>query len=543
MEKNTLIKSLQNKLLWEPFLDHMEREGFFKLTFIKTPKIFKGNKDYKLFKSSYIMLVGDPIQASVIRDTSHLHIRPYILFRPKVEAQLRVIVKNSQKFEIPITFAGGKTGLSGSYGNFGIIVDMVDFQSYKEPMRFDFKNDTIRVNQNVLVSDLIKYTLFESKKELIFPVQPASALKLPVRVGGLIASNASGVTSGKLGSVENWVNKIRVMRPNGAIVEIDKDNPLFMNVIGGNGYFGVILSAVFRLYRLETNLKQAILYGYNLNLAFKGLQSVLDSKIFPLVSEFVISDESLPGKFSELGGVSKKDKKVKWAALIEGSKNIIDEFIDVMKQQADCYWKILTEEEFQDYLKERSSFALIVQTEDKDTDYIAFPGFEDILSEPKNLPDIIETINELFVKHGFHKVIFGYGHINFRKGQGLLLHMRLPVPIPYFYKENENNLKLICETVFDVIINLKNKFNIKHKAEHSPGPFRIWLEPKFRKLLREETKNGEVFPNPHLMIFNELLLRKFKVSLDGLQSIDEQLAMSENEDLFVSAMVLYLSGE
>ncbi|GAG96095.1 unnamed protein product, partial [marine sediment metagenome] len=79
MEKNTLIKSLQNKLPWEPFLDHMEREGFFKLTFIKTPKIFKGNKDYKLFKSGYIMLVGDPIQASVIRDTSHLHIRPYIL--------------------------------------------------------------------------------------------------------------------------------------------------------------------------------------------------------------------------------------------------------------------------------------------------------------------------------------------------------------------------------------------------------------------------------------------------------------------------------
>ena len=109
---------------------------------------------------------------------------------------------------------------------------------------------------------------------------------------------------------------------------------------------------------------------------------------------------------------------MKWAALIEGSKNNVDKFIEVMKQQADCSWKILTEEEFQDYLQERSSFALLVQTEDKSTDYIAFPGFEDILSEPKNLPDIIETINELFRKHGFHKVIFGYGHINFRKGQG-----------------------------------------------------------------------------------------------------------------------------
>jgi FAD/FMN-containing dehydrogenase len=410
-------------------------------------------------------------------------------------------------------------------------------------MRFDFKNDTVLVNQNVLVSDLIKFTLLRSNTKFIFPVQPASALKLPVRVGGLIASNASGITSGKLGSVEDWIKTIRVMTPNGDVAEVDRNDPICLNIIGGNGYFGVILSAVFRLYRPETNLKQAILYGYNLNLAFKGLQSVLDSKIFPLISEFVISDENLPGKFSELGREKNKNKKVKWAAIIEGSKNNVDKFIDIMKQQADCFWKILTEEEFQDYLQERSSFALLVQTEDKTTDYIAFPGFEDILSEPKNLPDIIETINALFIKHGFHKVIFGYGHINFRKGQGLLLHMRLPVPIPYFYKENENNLKLICETVFDVIINLKNKFNIKHKAEHSPGPFKIWLEPKFRNLLRKETKNGDVFPNPHLMIFDELLLRKFKVSLDGLQNIDEQLPMSEKKDLFVSAMILYLSGE
>ncbi len=543
MKSNSLIKDLQNRIPWDKFLVKMKQHGFFKLTHIKTSKISENKSYYQSITSGYVMLVGDPIQASVIRDTSHLHIRPYVLFRPKIESQLRVILLISKKFEIPITFALGKTGLSGSYANFGIIVDMIDFSSYKEPIRLDLKKSTVRSNQNVLVSDLIKYTLFESKNEFIFPVQPASALKLPVRVGGLIASNASGITSGKLGSVENWVEKIRVMRPNGTIVEIDKDHTLFMKIIAGNGYFGVILSAIFRLYRPETNLKQAIMYGYNLNLAFKGLQSVLDSKIFPLVSEFVISDVNLPGKFSELGGESKKNKRVKWAALIEGSKNNVDKFIDVMKQQADCSWKILTEEEFQDYLQERSSFALLVQTEDKSTDYIAFPGFEDILSEPKNLPDIIETINELFIKHGFHKVIFGYGHINFRKGQGLLLHMRLPVPIQYFYKENEKNLKLICETVFEVIINLKNKFNIKHKAEHSPGPFRIWLDPEFRKLLRKETKNGAAFSNPHLMIFDELLLRKFKVSLDGLQSIDEQLHMSEKKDLFVSSMILYLSGK
>ncbi len=537
MNSLILIKDLQNRLPWDKFINNMEREGFFTLAYLKT--------NYQSIQSGYVMLVGDPIQASVIRDTSHLHIRPYILFRPKVESQLRVILKNSQKYNIPITFAGGKTGLSGGYSNYGIIIDMVDFQSYKEPMRFDFENNTVRVNQNVLVSDLIKYTLLRSEGKLIFPVQPASSYKLPVRVGGLIASNASGITSGKLGSVENWVETIRIMKPDGALAEVDRKDPLFLKIIGGNGYFSVILSATFKLYRPETNLKQAILYGYSIALAFNGLQSVLDSKIFPLVSEFVISAQHLPGKFNELGEENVEDKHIKWAVLIKGSADLVDKFVDSMKSEAHCEWNILSEEEFQDYLQERSIFALLIQSEDRSSNFIAFPGFEDILSEPKNLPEVIEMINDIFTKNGFHKVIFGYGHINFRKGQGLLLHMRLPVPIDFFYKENQEKVRIICETVYSVILNLNSKFKIKHKAEHSPGPFKIWLEPIFRRYLRERVSEGDVFMNPHLMIFDELFKRKFKSSISDLSNVDNDdfLSIEDKKYLFVSAMTLYLSGE
>ncbi|MBY8980492.1 MAG: FAD-binding oxidoreductase [Candidatus Lokiarchaeota archaeon] len=545
MNSSILIKDLQNRLPWEKFIDSMEREGFLKLTHIKTSKVSESKFNYQSIQSGSVMLVGDPIQASVIRDTSHLHIRPYVLFRPKVESQLRVILKNSQKFNIPITFAGGKTGLSGGYSNYGIIIDMIDFQSYKEPFRYDFKNNTVRVNQNVLVSDLIKYTLLRSDNKFIFPVQPASSYKLPVRVGGLIASNASGITSGKLGSVENWVETIRIMKPDGAMAEIDRNNPLFLKIIGGNGYFGVILSATFKLYRPETDLKHAILYGYNITHAFNGLQSILDSKIFPLVSEFVISDQKLPGKFNELGEENTEDKHIKWAVLIKGSANLVDKFIDSMKNEACCDWNILSEEEFQEYLQERSAFALIIQSEDRTSDFIAFPGFEDILSEPKNLPEVIEMINDIFTKNGFHKVIFGYGHINFRKGQGLLLHMRLPVPIDFFYKENQEKLRVICETVYSVILNLFSKFKIKHKAEHSPGPFKIWLDPIFRRYLREKVIKGEAFTNPHLMIFDELFIRKFKSSISSLSNADNDdfLSVEDKKYLFVSAMTLYLSGE
>jgi len=542
---NSLIKDLQNRLPWDKFIYNMEKEGFFILTNIKTFKLSENKSNYQSIQSGSVMLVGDPIQASVIRDTSHLHIRPYILFRPKVENQLRVILKNSRKFKIPITFAGGKTGLSGGYSNYGIIVDMVDFRSYKEPFQYDLINNTVRVNQNVLVSDLIKYTLLRSNNKLIFPVQPASSYKLPVRVGGLIASNASGITSGKLGSVENWVELIRIMKPDGTMAEVDRKDPLFLKIIGGNGYFGVILSATFKLYCPETNLKQVILYGYNIIHAFNGLQSVLDSKIFPLVSEFVISAQNLPGKFNKLGEENTENKHVKWAVIIKGSANLINGFINSMKTQTDCDWNMLNEEEFQEYLQERSGFALTIQSEDNSSDFIAFPGFEDILSEPKNLPEIIETINNIFIKNGFHKVVFGYGHINFRRGQGLLLHMRLPVPIDFFYKENQEKVKTICKTVYSVIFNLKAKFKIKHKVEHSPGPFKIWLNPIFRRYLRKSVSEGKAFPNPHLMIFDELIIRKFELTIENLsnEEIDDFISIEDKKHLFISAMKLYLSGE
>ena len=545
MKQITLTKDLQERLPWDKFIDEMEKLGFYKLTFINTSKESESKASYISIQTGYMMLIGDPIQASAIRDTSLLHIRPYILFRPKDERQLRLIITISQKFSIPITFAGGKTGLSGGYSNYGITVDLADFESYEEPILYDFKNNTVRANQNVLISDLIKYTERKSNNTFIFPVQPASALKLPVRVGGLIASNASGITSGKLGSIENWVETIRIMKPNGTITEISKNNPLFSKIIGGNGYFGAILSAVFKLYRPETNLKCAILYGYNTTNAFMGLQAVLELKIYPLISEFVISELKLPGRFNMLGENKVKEKSIKWAAMIKGSIEIIDKFIDVMNQKAHCYWDILSELDFEEYLQERSTFALLVQTEDSTSDFIAFPGFEDILSEPKNLPKTIEMINKIFTMKGFHEVIFGYGHINFRKGQGLLLHMRLPVPIEYFYKQNKENMKLVCETVYDVILNLKKDFNIKHKAEHSPGPFKIWLDSEFRSSLRTKVNTGEAFVNPHLNIFDELIRRNLGKSNDEIKDLENEknLSIELKKYLFVASMISYLTGE
>ena len=90
--------------------------------------------------------------------------------------------------------------------------------------------------------------------------------------------------------------------------------------------------------------------------------------------------------------------------------------------------------------------------------------------------------------------------------------MRLPVPVEYFYKENKEIMKHVCETVYEVIHNLKTRFKIKHKAEHSAGPFNIWLDSEFRRFLRKKVNEGEAFKNPHLLIFDELFVKKLGIS-------------------------------
>lgn len=534
MNRSDLILKLTQKFHWIDFIKRMEDLGFIKYELISNSL---SNSQSISINSGNVMLVDNFIEGGAIKDTSLLHINPYIIFRPLNEQQLVNIVKTSSKYEIPITFAGGKTGLSGAYANFGIIVDLADLKSITNEYSVDLEKGLLHVAQRVLVSDLIKIIPRLSKGRYIFPIQPASSFKLPVRIGGIISTDASGVTSGKLGSVFDWLEDIRIMAPDGKCTKILKNDPDFNKIVRGNGYFGIVLDATFKLYQPDENLSQVIIFGDDLNSAFKGLQQVLDDKIFPLVSEFVISPLKLPGEFANLS------ETVKWATLIQGSLSEVEPFVKIMEKNTLCSIVWLNNDEFDYYLKERSTYALLVQTSDKSSDYIAFPGFEDVLSPPKHLPEILSSINNIFERNGFQKIIFGYGHINFRRGKGILLHLRLPVPIEYFYKENKEKIHLICKTVFEVIHTLKNQFKISHKAEHSPGPFRIWLDPEYRELLRKEKDQGKIFANPHLMIYQELLLAKYFneiMSEKDLIEIDKNLPLRDQQELFIEAMKIYI---
>ena len=455
-------------------------------------------------QSGWLYYFNDLLFGAPIQDCSYLHISPMFLFRPFNSAQLQSIVKSCAQYKIPLTVAGGKTGLSGAYANPYCIVDMEYFHSLPDPYQFNFQAGTLVVDQQVLVAELISQTKKESHGTYIFPTQPSSAFKLPVTIGGILSTNASGVVSSKLGPISDWIISITIMLPTSEIHTIVPNDDLFNKIIGGLGYYGIILNTHIRLAPTPKNLSQSILYGDNLSGVFEGLQEIQEKQIFPLVNEFVLSEQGLPQKFGALFD----DKSVKWAILIKDNQETIEEYFLLLNSYCSAEQKSCTPSEFQQFLEERTSIALLSLPGSDSQEYLRFPGFEDILVQPKDFLKMLTQINQILHFHDFPSVIIGYGHLNFRKGRGILLHLRLPVLLSSYL----NNVKLarqkIAEIIFEINIYLLNH-DIRPKAEHGSGVFSVFESIETIIKWVDDIKHQNAFRNPHLLKFNEICIQEF----------------------------------
>jgi FAD/FMN-containing dehydrogenase len=489
-----LSESVKISNVFDSFEQEMLNSGF---TDIKG-KIEAERRE--IIDSGNLMAIENRIYGYGAKDCSELYMPPKYYFRPKTIEQLRTIVKSAYNHKTPLTVASGKTGLSAGYATFAALVDLDILAPSDEIIQFSENQDEITASQHVLIADLIKLVPIYTKKKYIFPIQPSSAFKLPVRVGGMIASNASGVTSGKLGACESWVKEMTIMLPNGDIKVITKENDesMFNRIIGMNGFYGIILDATFKLYEPIKQLENRVIYGTDINEAFNGLQQVQDAGIFPLNSEYVMSHKGLTGKLGTLSDT----QQVNWAVLIKGTIEEVEKFSDIMSQVNGTEVKKVSDAEFKVYLEERTNQGLVVESSDSGLGKVKFPGFEDILAPPAELVNIMANVNQIMKKYGFDEIVIGYGHLNFRKGRGLLLHSRIPVPVEMLADNREENMKVLAEIIVEVNLLLRDKYNIRAKEEHSSGAFGVWFDKNYRNQMQEAMDNGTAFVNPHMLIFN-----------------------------------------
>ncbi len=486
-----------------------------------------------------LLVVDNPIFSNSIRDCSHSHIAPKVLFRPLNCSQLVDIIHCAKKFEIPLTFANGKTGLSGAYSNPYAIVDLERLESLKDPIQFDFnvpdnQFPTVLVEQKTLVSDLIRLTEIQSRGKNIFPIHPSSAYKLPVRVGGILSTNASGLMSGGLGATESWVVELEVMTPDGTRSITTPGDALFDKVIGGMGYYGVILSAKFCLPFTLQNPSYKVIFGYSLDELGKGLQEVQDQSVFPMVSEFVYCVDGLYGKFNQYTDfiAQKYGKPIRWAVLLKGKPKILEKFQKILSPSTTCCPRQLKESEFQELIEERSVIAIQSLPGENDKEYVRYPGFEDTLVQPECTREVVDQMNEILISHKYPKIIVVYGHVNFQKGKGVLIHTRLPISLDDLCEKPLEVREHISQTVAELMVTLFRKYSIVPKAEHGLGFLYPWIyssKTGFVSSWKAQMRRGEAFYNPHLEIFERIVESKRK---DGKNPMDADIQIEIVADLF-----------
>jgi FAD/FMN-containing dehydrogenase len=170
------------------------------------------------------VITNDSVLERFSRDGSVLNIKPEMVVNPKVTNDIRKVARFTWQLAekghvMPITVRGGGTDLTGASIGKGIILNMAShlnniiFASSKTKEQFahvqpgvNFKalNDAIRLQDQTI------------------PVYPASYAYSTI--GGAIANNSGGLTSGKYGLVGDRVTRLEIVLANGDLIETQRIN-------------------------------------------------------------------------------------------------------------------------------------------------------------------------------------------------------------------------------------------------------------------------------------------------------------------------------
>jgi FAD/FMN-containing dehydrogenase len=199
------------------------------------------------------------VRQSFARDASGLELVPERVARPRSEADVIALLRESGADRAPMTPAGGQTSTTGaSITDRGVLLSL---RNLTDVGAIDHEGLTIRVQAGVLLGELKRRLAAEG---LLFAPDPTS--EDDVTVGGAIACNASGARSLLYGATRPHVSGLRVALADGSVHELrrsrlEKNTVGYAAVhepldwfIGSEGTLGVILEAELSLLPLPPNV-------------------------------------------------------------------------------------------------------------------------------------------------------------------------------------------------------------------------------------------------------------------------------------------------
>ncbi len=135
-------------------------------------------------------------------------------------------------------------GLGRSYGVSGLNAEgaLIDMSGLDRFIGFDPNTGLLRAEAGVSIGDMLEVIVPHG---FFLPVTPGTRL---VTLGGAIANDVHGKNHHETGTFGRWVREIRLLRSDGSLQTLTRDDPsgLFAATIGGLGLTGLITEATLQ---------------------------------------------------------------------------------------------------------------------------------------------------------------------------------------------------------------------------------------------------------------------------------------------------------
>lgn len=372
---------------------------------------------------TFVFTDSENIEKYATDETEDLHFFPEVIVKPRTPEEISSILILANKYLIPVTPQGARTGLSGGalpvFG--GIALSMERFDSI---IKIDERNLQVTTEPGV-ITEILQNAVRE--KNLFYPPDPAS--KGSCFIGGNVAENSGGPKAVKYGVVKDYVLNLEVVLPSGEIIWTGANvlkNATGYNLtqlfVGSEGTLGIITKIVLKLIPHPAfNLLMLVPFK-SAKKACEAVPAIFMAGVLPSAMEFMERDaiDFVLRYNPDIQMQIKDDINAHLIIEVDGnSKEMLMQDCEIIAQiveQFDCDEILFAETE-----REKNDLWRMRRKTGEAVKQNSIYKEEDTVVPRAELPVLLEGVKQIGKKFGFQSVCYGHAgdgnlHVNILKG-------------------------------------------------------------------------------------------------------------------------------
>lgn len=383
---------------------------------------------------------------------------PDVVVRPKTTEQVSEIIKLANKFKTPVIPRGAGTALCGHSVPIkgGIMLDLQQMNKILEV----HVEDLYCIAEAGVIYDKLNEEL--AKHQFFFPPEPGSGEACTI--GGMAATNASGMRAIKYGATREYVLGLKFVMPTGEIVEMGtrtiKDSSgyqLAKFMLGSEGTLGVITEVILRVIPRPRKNAIAVAAFEKLDEAGQTVSNIIAAPLLP--SGLELMDSVCIKAINKATALNLPEVEAILMIEVDGHPAAVKEEIEKVAEickKSGAKSVDFTDDEARKGELRKGRKAMIPALSRYVPEWAAVILADDMAVPISKIPFTVKAFHEISDRHGI--IIATYGHA----GDGNLHTKVLMDPLdPEHWRHGEEATK----EIFDVV----NKAGGTTTGEHGTG--------------------------------------------------------------------------